>query len=95
MLLAQKLISVIFIPNLLAVEALRSGLRADTLILAANFTPPKSRNSTMPVHLSFTFTELTPPLLTQNKIVIMLDVFRASTTIITALSQGAHKIIPP
>lgn len=47
----------------------------------------------MNVDLCFTAQKLTPSLV-YGKTVIVLDVFRTSATIITALEQGATKIIP-
>jgi len=47
----------------------------------------------MDIDLCFTAQELNPSSV-DGKIVIILDVFRTSATIITALKQGATKIIP-
>ena len=47
----------------------------------------------MNIDLCFTAQKLTPSLV-YGKTVIVLDVFRTSATIITALEQGATKIIP-
>lgn len=47
----------------------------------------------MNIDLCFTVQELNPPLV-YGKTVIILDIFRTSSTIITALSHGANNILP-
>lgn len=47
----------------------------------------------MNIDLCFTVQELNPPLV-NDKTVIILDIFRTSSTIITALSHGANNILP-